>query len=90
MLVWIYTTRHGGDISLSSLKLFDEGDGGRASLHVASAERPGNDEGEPRQKQLAYPSEYSRWGPSHLCWASYILASASTDERVGTAEPQQF
>lgn len=42
--------------------------------------KPGNDNSVSRQKQLAYPSEYSRWCPSHLCWASDILASANTDE----------
>lgn len=41
---------------------------------------PGNHNGVSRHKRLAYPSEYSRWCPSHLCCASYILASAHTDE----------
>lgn len=54
-----------------------------ASPSGNSEVKPGNDNSVSRQKQLAYPSEYSRWCPRHLCWASYILASANTDEGGG-------
>lgn len=49
----------------------------------AMPKEPGNHNGVSRHKRLAYPSEYSRWCPSHLCCASYILAPAHTDERGG-------
>lgn len=54
----------------------------------AMPKEPGNHNGVSRHKRLAYPSEYSRWCPSHLCCASYILAPAHTDERGGGGETQ--
>lgn len=51
-----------------------------ASPWESSEVKPGNDNGLSRHKQLAYPSEYSRWCPSHLCCTSYIFASAHTDD----------
>lgn len=80
-------------VSLCGLNFLMEADEKQKALCVALREaqemmpkEPGNHNGVSRHKRLAYPSEYSRWCPSHLCCASYILASAHTDEEEAEEE----
>lgn len=86
LFLWICATNRRDKVSLCGLNFLMKPNENKR--HSASPwersevmpEEPGNHNGLSRHERLAYPSEYSRWCPSHLCCASYILASAHTDE----------